>query len=205
VDIELFLNTHRDEFACHIPEEWEEEESFDFEQFLGEVKTAMVLGSWIEEISENDILEKYNAQPGDRYSIVQNAEWLLYAAQELASILKIRGLHGRLSTLKERVKQGVKAELLPLVTLRGIGRVRGRVLYNSGMRTLDDLKRVPLRRLVETPLIGAALAKSIKEQVGGLVEEEEWRRLSEKEAEQRAITEFIEAGEKLEEEKPPLN
>jgi len=202
IEVERFLNEHQDEFTCHIPEEWEEEESFDYEQFLGEVKTAMVLNSWIEELSENDLLEKFNAQPGDRYSITQNAEWLLYAAQELAPIFKIRGLHGRLSRLKERVKQGVKEELLPLVTLRGIGRVRGRVLYNSGLRTLDDLKKVPLRRLVETPLIGAALAKSIKEQVGGLVEEEEWRKLSEKEAEQRAITEFI---EEEPEEKPPPN
>jgi len=162
----------------------------------------MVLNSWIEELSENDLLEKFNAQPGDRYSITQNAEWLLYASQELASIFKIRGLHGRLSRLKERVKQGVKEELLPLVTLRGIGRVRGRVLYNSGLRSLDDLKRVPLRRLVETPLIGAALAKSIKEQVGGLVEEDEWRKLADKESEQRAITEFI---EEEPEEKPPPN
>ncbi len=86
----------------------------------------------------------------------------------------------------------MKEELLPLVRLRGIGRVRARVLYNSGLRTLEDLKRVPLRRLVEIPLIGAGMAKRIKEQVGGVVEEEEWRRLSEREAEQRALTEFIE-------------
>ena len=210
--VELFLNEHKDELACTIPEEWED--IIDYEQFLGEVKTAMVLGSWIEELSENDLLEKFNAQPGDRYSIVQNAEWLLFAAQELAAIFKIRGLHGRLSRLRERVENGVKAELLPLVTLRGIGRVRGRVLYNSGLRTLDDLKRAPLRRLVETPLIGAALAKSIKEQVGGLVEEEEWRKLSAKEAEQKAITEFIEekpekeleeGPEKEPKEEPPPN
>jgi helicase len=198
--VEEELNNHKDEFACSVPEEWED--LIDYEQFLGEVKTTMVLGSWIEELSENDILEKFGAQPGDRYSVVQNADWLLYASEEIASVFKIRGLHGRLSRLRERVKQGVKAELLPLVSLRGIGRVRGRVLYNSGLRTLDDLKKAPLRRLVETPLIGAALAKSIKEQVGGLVEEGEWKRLSEKEAEQKAITEFI---EEEPEEKPPPN
>ena len=55
---------------------------------------------------------------------------------------------------------------------------------------------------MEIPLIGAGVAKSIKEQVGGLVEEEEWKRLSETEAEQKAITEFIEEEPP---EEPPLN
>ncbi|MCD6263718.1 DEAD/DEAH box helicase [Candidatus Bathyarchaeota archaeon] len=199
VEVEVFLDEHRDELACRIPQPWEDE--VEYEQFLGEVKTAMVLMGWIEELSENDLLERFNVQPGDRFRIVQNAEWLLYAAQELAAILKIRGLRGRLSRLRDRVKYGVKEELLPLVRLRGIGRVRARVLYNSGLRTLEDLKRVPLRRLVEIPLIGAGMAKRIKEQVGGVVEEEEWRRLSEREAEQRALTEFIE--EEPPEEPPP--
>ena len=142
VPVEVYLDEHRDEFTCSVPEEWED--PVEYEQFLGEVKTAMILGSWIEEFSENDLLEKFSVQPGDRFRVVQNAEWLLYAAQELAAILKIRGLRGRLSGLRDRVRYGVKEVLLPLVRLRGIGRVRGRVLYNSGLRTLEDLKRVPL-------------------------------------------------------------
>ena len=41
-------------------------------------------------------------------------------------------------------------------------------------------------------LFRARTAKVIKEQVGGVVDEEEWRQLGVEEAEQRALTEFIE-------------
>jgi replicative superfamily II helicase len=85
----------------------------------------------------------------------------------------------------------VKAELLPLVRLERIGRVRARILYNSGLKTLTDLKRAPLNKLTNLPLIGPKLAKKIKEQVGGFVKAEEWKKLKKGEtAEQRAITEY---------------
>jgi len=197
--MESYLNEHRDELTTSVPEEGEDPE--EYEQFLGEVKTALILQSWTEEMSENEIFEKFQAQPGDRYSMVQKSDWLLYAAEEISSVLKIRGVQGKISKLRQRVKQGIKEELLPLVKLRGIGRVRARVLYNSGLKTLDDLKKVPVQKLVEIPLIGATLAKRIKEQVGGLIEEQEWKKLSEKEAEQKALTEFIE--EEPSKEPPP--
>jgi hypothetical protein len=54
------------------------------------------------------------------------------------------------------------------------------------------LKRAPLRKLVEIPLIGARLAKVIKEQVGGVVDEGEWRGLDAVVSEQRALTDFVE-------------
>ncbi|HUS78344.1 MAG TPA: helix-hairpin-helix domain-containing protein, partial [Patescibacteria group bacterium] len=99
---------------------------------------------------------------------------------------------GHLRRLRDRVRYGVTERLLPLVRLRGIGRVRARVLYNAGFQTAASLKRAPLRRLVEIPLIGPKLAKQIKEQVGGVVDGEEWRRLDDVVAEQRALTEFVE-------------
>ena len=85
----------------------------------------------------------------------------------------------------------MKTELLPLVRLKGIGRVRARILYNSGLKTLTGLKRAPLKKLTNLPLIGPKLAKKIKEQVGGFVKAEEWKKLKKGEnAEQRAITEY---------------
>jgi hypothetical protein len=90
---------------------------------------------------------------------------------------------------------GVQTCALPI-----LGRVRARVLYNSGFTNISTLTKAPLQRLVEIPLIGPRLAKSIKEQVGGLVEEGEWERLKRPETEQRALTEFVE--EKYEDERP---
>jgi len=168
---------------------------------LGEVKTAMVLGAWIQEVSEGDLMDRYSVAPGDRYSAVTNADWLLYSVYELAEILGVSEHRGHLRRLRDRVRYGVSEKLLPLVRLRGVGRVRARLLYNSGFTSVASLKRAPVGRLVEIPLIGARLAKVIKEQVGGVVDEAEWRGLDAVRSEQRALTDFVE--EEPEEEAPP--
>ena len=54
------------------------------------------------------------------------------------------------------------------------------------------LKRAPVSKLVEIPLIGPRLAKVIKEQVGGVVDEDEWKRLETASSEQRSLTDFVE-------------
>jgi len=91
----------------------------------------------------------------------------------------------------ERVEKGVKAELLPLVRLEGIGRVRARILFNSGLRTIEDLKTAPIEKLTSLPLIGPKVAKKIKEQVGGFIKAEEWKKLKKKKTlEQQALTEY---------------
>jgi helicase len=196
--VESFAEEHSDEFACKAAEE---DDYVEYEQFLGEVKTAMVLGAWIEEMSEGDILERYSVAPGDRFSAVQKADWLLYSTNELAEVLGVTDHRVQLRHLRERVSHGVTEKLLPLVRLRGIGRVRARVLYNSGFTTIASLKRAPVEKLVGIPLIGPRIAKSIKEQVGGIVDEDEWRRLGTAISEQRALTDFIE--EEPEESKKP--
>lgn len=187
--VEESLEEHRDEFAFHVEGRGD---YVEYEQLLGEVKTAMVLEAWIGEASESDLLEKYSVAPGDRYSAVSNAEWLLYSAHELAGVLRVDEYRGHLRRLRDRVRYGVTEKLLPLVRLRGIGRVRAKVLYNSGFKTVVSLKRAPVSKLVEIPLIGGRLAKAIKEQVGGVVDEEEWKNLGSTESEQRALTDFVE-------------
>jgi len=85
----------------------------------------------------------------------------------------------------------VKEELLQLVRLKGIGRVRARVLYNAGLKKLGDLKLAPFERLTNLPMIGPKLAKSIKEQAGGIIKSKEWKRLKEgEEWRQQALTEY---------------
>jgi helicase len=85
--IEIYIDEHLEEFAIPIDTG---SDYIDFESFLSEVKTSMILKEWIEETSENDLYERFNVQPGDRYSAVTNAEWLLYSTQELAKILDIQ-------------------------------------------------------------------------------------------------------------------
>jgi helicase len=74
----------------------------------------------------------------------------------------------------------VKEELLPLISLKGIGRVRARALYTADFKTLDDLKRASPKDLHRIPLIGPEIIRSIKEQVGGTMSAEEWTAIKRK-------------------------
>jgi helicase len=117
---------------------------------------------------------------------------LLYSALELAKVLDKKEYSSHLLKVRDRVRHGVTDGLLPLARLKGIGRVRARTLFNSGFKTLNALKRAPLRSLVELPLIGPRIAKTIKEQVGGVVEEDEWKSLDTITSEQSSISDFVE-------------
>jgi helicase len=183
------MEEHRIEFLTDVPEEWEDR--ITYEQFLGEVKTAMVLKAWIEETTEDEIIEKFRAQPGDLYRTIENAKWLLHATHELAMLFGNKQVLPLNTELIERVEKGVKKELLALVKLEGIGRARGRILYNSGYKTTNDIKTAKLDDLVNLPLIGPKLARRIKEQVGGFVKKEAWEKLEkEDEWKQKALTEY---------------
>jgi helicase len=92
--------------------------------------------------------------------------------------------------LVERVTKGVRKELLPLVKLEGIGRVRGRIIFNAGYKSIEDIRRASLEDLTNLPLVGPRLAKKIKEQVGGFVNKDEWERLESEEWKQKALSEF---------------
>jgi helicase len=183
------LEEHRDEFFTDVPNEWDDR--FSFEEFLGEVKTALVMHNWIEEVSEEKLIEQFNVQPGDLYRTIENAKWLLHATDELAQLFKEKEVLPLTSELVERVSKGIKKELLPIVRLEGVGRVRGRIMYNAGYRTIEDVKHASVEDLTNLPLVGPRLAKKIKEQVGGFVKKETWEKLDkEQEFKQRALSDF---------------
>ena len=188
-ELALFVDERREDFMFDVPDEWEDR--IAYEEFLGEAKLAWVLDAWIEEMSEDETIEKFQVQPGDLYRLIETARWLLYASHELAALFGHKDLLHHLAGLMERVEKGVKAELLPLVRLKGIGRVRARILYDAGLKSLEDLKRASLENLTRLPLIGPKLAKKIKEQVGGFVRSEDWEKLKKGETwEQQALTEY---------------
>lgn len=188
-ELALLVEEHRDEFMIEVPDEWTDR--IAYEDFLGEAKLAWVLDSWIEEVTEDGIIEKFRVQPGDLYRLITTGRWLLYASHEIAALFKHKDLLPNLSELMERIEKGAKMELLPLVRLEGIGRVRARILHNAGLKTISDLKTAPLQKLTDLPLIGPKLAKKIKEQVGGFVKQKDWKKLKSKRSlEQQALTKY---------------
>ncbi|MGC8962328.1 MAG: HTH domain-containing protein, partial [Candidatus Bathyarchaeia archaeon] len=148
-ELEMFLEDHRLEFMRTIPDE--AMDYMEYQEFLADLKAAKILLEWINEASEEDILEKYGVEPGDLLRLVESAEWLIYAAQELAQLLNVNRYTSMLGKLRLRVSKGVKEELIPIVKLEGIGRVRARMLFNSGFKTIRELRRASIPRLLEIP------------------------------------------------------
>ncbi len=167
---------HKQELFIEPPDQWSDH--IGYAEFLGEVKTATVMNNWIEELPEEKIIERFNVQPGDLYRSIETAKWLLHAIDALSPIVcKNKEVSALSHELVERVSKGIKRELLPIVQLEGVGRVRGRIIFNAGYQTIPDLKRASIEELTNLPSVGPRLAKKIKEQVGGYVKKDEWESL----------------------------
>ena len=148
-----------DSLLFRVPEQWD----WEYENFLREMKTALLFEAWINEASEEEILENFNVTPGELRGRLEVADWLLYSMQELMLLLKQMEIIKYIRKLRLRVQHGVKEDLLPLVRLRGVGRVRARKLANAGIKSVAKLREVPLATL--ELLVGAKTAREIKKQV----------------------------------------
>ncbi len=138
----------------------------DQETFLSALKTASLLMDWMNESSQDFLVEKYGVGPGDIHSRVEIADWLLYSFSQIGRVLRYP--HTReVENLRLRVKHGVREELLPLISIRGVGRVRARRLYDSGFTTIERIASADEKQLSSIPGIGERLAKEILRQVRG--------------------------------------
>lgn len=145
-----------------VPNEWD----LEYDDFLRSVKLACTLQQWVDEAGEDRILEDYNMTPGELRARLNNADWLLYAISELALLLGQMGVLKGIRKMRVRMKYGVREELLALVKLEGIGRVRARTLFKSGLKSLAALRKVPLESLER--IVGPKTARDVKEQLGEL-------------------------------------
>ncbi len=129
------------------------------------MKTTMMLSQWIEEESEEKICDDFNIGPGDIYRHTEAIQWLLYASITFAELFKYKKLTYLLSNLKNRVKYGIREELISLVQLKGIGRIRARHLYDKGYKHISDLKYASEEELTKVDKISISLAQDILKQV----------------------------------------
>jgi helicase len=149
----------------NIPDVWD----YEYDDFLARFKTSLMFYDWMGESGEDKILETYGIAPGELYTKITNAEWMLYAASELAILLNKKDIANNFSRLRIRIKHGVREELLRLVQIKGIGRARARKLFMAGIKTPADIKKVPIETLEK--LLGPKLAKDIKESLDENIEE----------------------------------
>jgi helicase len=135
------------------------------EEILSQLKTASILMQWILESPEEKITSHFDIGPGDLRTIIELSDWLLYSTSEIGKVFGLKDLENLIQVLRIRVTYGIKEELLQLVSLKGIGRVRARNLYNSGFKTLKDIKMTSIEELEKVPTIGKGIALDIKRQV----------------------------------------
>ncbi len=164
-ELDEVVQTRRSELLIPLPASNDFEFYRDFDTILGDFRTVLALTHWINENPEQSVLEKYAIEPGDLHRMVDNADWLLYSFGELARLFGRMDLVVESSELRERVRYGIKSELIPLTKLEGVGRVRARSLYNAGYTDIDKLSQATIEKLARLPRIGPAVANQIKKQL----------------------------------------
>jgi helicase len=134
-------------------------EGVGYYDWLRAFKLGKILNAWIEEVPEDKILEIYKIGAGDLRNIVETAEWLLYAYSRVCDAENLKKHSRELAKLAIRVRHGVKEELIDLVRVKGIGRVRARSLFSAGIRSVAELSRINPERISALPGFGKNTAK----------------------------------------------
>ncbi len=149
--LDRFLGERGDELWLPLPAD--EEEAY----YRG-LKTTMLLQDWANELSDTMICERYSVGPGDIYSMVDSVNWLLHATSRLTPMFSPR-FRDQVRKFEYCMKYGVKRELLPLVKIRNIGRVRARRLFNSGITSPEDLRSAGKDRVAQ--ILGKGIADQL--------------------------------------------
>ncbi len=128
-------------------------------------RSLLALQSWITESSETSLSDVLGIESGDMHRMVETANWLTYCLREIAKHVERADLLEELENLRRRIVYGIREELLELVKVKGIGRVRARILFKHRIKTLDDLTKIPVNKLAEIDKIGLTLANNIKSEL----------------------------------------
>lgn len=164
-DVQDKLMKHSDELLMEEPSLYEPE----YEDFLNSIKTAYFFEEWMEEKEEEYLLEKFQIRPGEIKMKLEIADWLLYSLEEISRILQFKELIREFIKLRLRMRYGVREELLTLIRLKNIGRVRARKLHAHGLRDIGDIKKADINILIG--ILGKGIAEDIKKQVGQEIKE----------------------------------
>ncbi|MFA4877215.1 MAG: ATP-dependent DNA helicase [Methanoregula sp.] len=151
--IDRMIEAHETELWSPYPSDEEEVEGY-----YRALKTAMLLSDWTDELTDAKICERYSVGPGDIYGMVESVNWLLHASAELSRMF-VPEFHSPIREFEICMKHGIRRELLPLVKLRGIGRVRARRLFNNSITSPDAVRAAGIETI--TKILGRGIAEQI--------------------------------------------
>ena len=115
------------------------------------IKALCVLEEWMDEKTLREIETGFDAQPGDVRTRVELAEWLLYSSRRmLSSDEEVLGEASEASAIvtefisetQRRIRYGCKSDILGLVRIRNVGRVRAREMKGIGIETISDVSEM---------------------------------------------------------------
>jgi len=125
-------------------------------------RSLLALQAWITESSELSLSDSLAIESGDMHRMAEMANWLSYCLREISKHVERADLLEELGDFRNRIVYGIREELLDLVRVKGIGRVRARILYKHKIKNLDDLAKIPVNKLAEIDKIGSTIADNIK-------------------------------------------
>lgn len=112
---------------------------------------------WIEEESMDVVLEPFRkpvpelrklgpaddpVYPGDFNNFKNDLQRWARVAGKIAGYLGISVIEVACARLERRIEHGVKGELLSLVeNIKGVGRIRGRMIFKAGCKTIEDVQQ----------------------------------------------------------------
>jgi helicase len=165
------LESLLDVYYNEIPGTMDDAHIPSWEEYLSRLKTALFLYDWINERPEQEIVEKYDLGPGDIRSLAETAEWIAHGLKKVS--LMLEGIDSyvaqKLETIEIRLRYGVKEDIVELLTIPGVGRVRARRLYLAGFRTIEDIAKATSAQLKKIEGIGDALSVRLIEEARRLV------------------------------------
>jgi len=125
-------------------------------------RSLLAMHAWINESREIFLSDNFGIESGDMHRMVETADWLIHALYEIAKLEKKDEILTEIDSLRSRVAYGIKEELVDLVQVKGIGRVRARVLFKNGIKTREDLTLTSVEKLAKIDKIGPIIAENIK-------------------------------------------
>ncbi|MDC0209373.1 DEAD/DEAH box helicase [Nitrosopumilus sp.] len=125
-------------------------------------RSLLALQMWITESTELSLSDTLGIEAGDMHRMVENANWLSYCLREISKHIERSDLLEEFGDLRKRIVYGIREELLDLVRVKGIGRVRARILFKHNIKNLDELAKIPTHKLAEIDKIGLTIANNIK-------------------------------------------
>ena len=138
-------------------------EDLPFEIIPDKLKVSRILKDWIDEKPESEIVDKYRIWPADIRSRVELAEWLSHSLYEISRVVQ-HVQRADLKTLHMRIKDGIQEDLIPLVSIPNVGRVRARRLAMNGFDSIESIaSSTPedIRRMARIQGFGDKVAEGI--------------------------------------------